>query len=270
MILCYQSTNSYNYLAQIQSDCTDEEFNKILINIDNNQLLPLVDDLVIHHIEEYIRQSVAPIFWKSFTTTLDEQQGFNLFKKAVDGLYTSLTEFLPILKRLHRVSCLNQSKDTILSEDKLLAKFKLIVRATLLAQLPLHHEYIIEQFYKIAFNVFCNTDSALPGKFFFNLECPSPFLILLSASITDTSYNNAIQCGGCNQNIERCQCQMIVYMFHETNRKLIELELLERLVGNVLTSLIHVRIKSHVSRSCDQVFDISQLIPLENVSNVFQ
>lgn len=69
---------------------------------------------------------------------------------------------------------------------------------------------------------------------------------------------------GCYQEVEKCQCQMIVYMFHETNGKLIELELLERLVGNVLTSLIHIRIKNHVSQSCDKTFDVSQLISLEN------
>lgn len=54
-------------------------------------------------------------------------------------------------------------------------------------------------------------------------------------------------------------------MFHETNRKLIELELLERLVGNVLTSLIHIRIENHVIQTCDKTFDVSQLVPLENV-----
>lgn len=53
-------------------------------------------------------------------------------------------------------------------------------------------------------------------------------------------------------------------MFHETNRKLIELELLERLVGNVLTSLIYIRIKDHVTQVCDRSFDVSQLVPLEN------
>lgn len=76
---------------------------------------------------------------------------------------------------------------------------------------------------------------------------------------------NEVQCTGCNQEVEKCQCQMIVYMFHETNRKLIELDLLERLVGNVLTSLIHIRIENHVIQSCDKTFDVSQLIPLENV-----
>lgn len=74
-----------------------------------------------------------------------------------------------------------------------------------------------------------------------------------------------IQCTGCGQEMENCRCQMIVYMFHETNRKLIELELLERLVGNVLTSLIHIRIKNHVIQTCDKTFDVSQLISLENV-----
>lgn len=76
---------------------------------------------------------------------------------------------------------------------------------------------------------------------------------------------NEIQCIGCAQEVENCQCQMIVYIFHETNRKLIELKLLERLVGNVLTSLIHIRIENHVIQTCDKTFDVSQLIPLENV-----
>ncbi|XP_066583015.1 anaphase-promoting complex subunit 2 isoform X2 [Prorops nasuta] len=80
----------------------------------------------------------------------------------------------------------------------------------------------------------------------------------------DSSSNDGNQCTGCNQTLDKCQCQMIVYMFHETNRKLIELELLERLVGNVLTSLINARIEAHVNKICEKSFDTSQLIPLEN------
>lgn len=74
------------------------------------------------------------------------------------------------------------------------------------------------------------------------------------------------QCKGCNRELDDCQCQAIVYMFHEANRKLIELELLERLVGNILTSLIHIRIENHVDRACESSFDVSQLTSLENVS----
>lgn len=58
-----------------------------------------------------------------------------------------------------------QSRDTTIQRKaQILSHFKLIVRATLLSQLPLSHEIIIENFYKIAFNVFCNTDSANTGK----------------------------------------------------------------------------------------------------------
>lgn len=91
------------------------------------------------------------------------------------------------------------------------------------------------------------------------------YLIFLLKLFTVTTGSDSVQCMGCHQEVEKCQCQMIVFMFHETNRKLIELELLERLVGNVLTSLIHIRIKNHVSQSCDKTFDVSQLKSLENV-----
>lgn len=80
-----------------------------------------------------------------------------------------------------------------------------------------------------------------------------------------TTGSDCLKCLGCYQEVEKCCCQMIVIMFHATNRKLIELELLERLVGNVLTSLIHIYIKSHVNQSCDKTFDVSQLETLENV-----
>lgn len=73
-------------------------------------------------------------------------------------------------------------------------------------------------------------------------------------------------CSGCSQDVDSCQCQNIVYMFHETNSKLIELELLERLVGNVLTRLIHIRIKNHVNQRCLKVLDVSQLSQLEKVN----
>ncbi|KAF7402890.1 hypothetical protein HZH66_005157 [Vespula vulgaris] len=209
---------------EIQNDCTDEQFATIIEQIRIWKLTNFVKDIVLHHIEYYIRQKVAPTFWKKFVNSTSEQEGFELFKSAVDGLYISLTEFLPLLKKLEYLEQEDVEK-IVLQTDNVLSRFKLIVRSTLLSQLPLDHEHIIEQFYRIAFNVFCNSDNS---------------------SLHDSSGSDAAQCGGCNQEIDKCQCQMIVYMFHETNRKLIELELLERLVGNVLTSLIHIRIKCHV------------------------
>jgi len=125
-----------------------------------------VIEIVIHNIEQYIRCHVAPTFWEKFGYTEDGQQGFELFKSAIDGLYASLTQFLPILKKLEYLR--QNTDETLLPSIKdninIEARFKLIVRATLLSQLPLCHECIIEHFYKIAFNVFCNSDNSSQGK----------------------------------------------------------------------------------------------------------
>lgn len=125
-------------------------------------------EIVINNIEQYIRCHVAPTFWEKFEYTKDGQRGFELFKSAVDSLYANLTEFLPTLKKLEylrqnrgedlRPLCIN------VRDIDIEARFKLIVRATLLSQLPLCHECIIEHFYKIAFNVFCNSDNSSQGK----------------------------------------------------------------------------------------------------------
>lgn len=121
-------------------------------------LVQFIEHLVIHQIQMYIRQNVAPTFWEQFTNDVNEQQGFKHFKTAVDGLYTSLTEFLPLLKRLEYLTQEETTQSTDL--NNVLSQFKLIVRSTLLSQLPLHYEHIVEQFYKIAFNVFCSADSS--------------------------------------------------------------------------------------------------------------
>lgn len=154
------------FLFQIQEECTEEEFANLVKILQFLGSTQYVIEIVIHNIEQYIRCHVAPVFWEKFQYTEDGQRGFELFKSAVDDLYTNLTEFLPILKKLEY---LRQNKGETLPpsvEDDIdiEAQFKLIVRATLLSQLPLCHECIIEHFYKIAFNVFCNSDNSSQGK----------------------------------------------------------------------------------------------------------
>lgn len=152
------------FLFQIQEECTEEEFANLVEVLQILKSTQYVIEIVIHNIEQYIRCYVVPAFWEKFEYTEDAQRGFELFKSAVDGLYASLMEFLPILKKLEY---LRQNKgETPLpsAEGDIEAQFKLIVRATLLSQLPLCHECIIEHFYKMAFNIFCNSDNSSQGK----------------------------------------------------------------------------------------------------------
>lgn len=91
-------------------------------------LTHLVEEMVIYHIELHIRQNVAPTFWKKFMTVADGQQGFEHFKTAVDGLYTSVTEFLPLLKKLEYL-IQDETTCVSLNENDILSRFKLIVRS---------------------------------------------------------------------------------------------------------------------------------------------
>lgn len=156
------------FLFQIQVECTEEEFTKLVERPQIHKSKQCIINLVIDCIELYIRAHIAPEFWMKFTYTENGQHGFELFKSAVDGLYDSLMEFLPILKKLEYLrrnvgGTLASTEANIDTE----AQFKLIVRAILLSRLPLYYECIIEHFYKIAFNVFCNSDNSSQGKFIF-------------------------------------------------------------------------------------------------------
>ncbi|XP_029175698.1 anaphase-promoting complex subunit 2-like [Nylanderia fulva] len=228
-------------LLHAEEECTEEEFANLVKSVRVLKLSQFVEDIVLDHVEQYICWHVAPAFWEKFQNTENSQRGFELFKSAVDDLYINYTKFLPVLKKLEYLRQ-NNDADPSGTKSDMETRLKLIIRATLFSQLPLYHERIIEQFYKIAFNVFCNLDN----------------------SSQDISDINDVRCSGCAQGVNNCQCQMIVYMFHETNRKLIELKLLERLVGNVLTSLIHIRIENHVIQTSDKTFDVSQLSSLQN------
>lgn len=151
-------------IFQVENACTDKEYLKIVEEIKNVNLTKRFEALVNHEIDRYIRQKVAPSFWSKFKNVKNEETGFEEFKGAVDGLYESLIGFLPLLKRLEQLTDTDESRDIEKRQAEILAQFKLVVRSTLLSQLPLSHEIIIEHFYKIAFNVFCNTDAASTGK----------------------------------------------------------------------------------------------------------
>jgi hypothetical protein len=111
-----------------------------------------------------MRQKITPEFWSRFSGRKTEIGGFEQFKDAVDYLYTTLTHFLPILEKLEKLRHISRIHRVIYGEDTLLGTFKVIMTSTLLSQLPLTHQIITEDFYKVSFRVFCNTDKSDSGK----------------------------------------------------------------------------------------------------------
>ncbi|GFG35378.1 hypothetical protein Cfor_00921 [Coptotermes formosanus] len=228
--------------TELPGNCPEDD--NLLEEINGLNLNKFIEDALICRIEQLMRQKITPEFWSRFSGRKTEIDGFERFKDAVDYLYSTLTHFLPILEKLEKLRHISRIHHVIYGEDTLLGTFKVIMTSTLLSQLPLTHQIITEDFYKVSFKVFCNTDK--------------------SDTDQDDSSEDVVQCGGCSHEIEQCQCQSILSVFHETNRKLIELDLLERLAGEVITALIHIRIENHVQESCKGSFDTSYISSLES------
>ncbi|KAI5643127.1 cullin family domain-containing protein [Phthorimaea operculella] len=235
--------NKINYAFPILndtifSDCTNTEFEEIQQIIINLGVQARIRDLVLIHIEKYLRQHVAPLFWAKFTKVDEEIKGFQLFKSAVNDLYESVSNFSAMLRRLSALNNCCSDNKPIYGEKDVIPGFKQLLRATLLSQLPLDFHVIINHFYKLSFNVFDNeNDSSDMGE--------------------------DVMCSGCWNEYSECNCAYIVKVFHDTNRKLMELQLLERLTGQVLTNFIQMRIEAHIQKLCTGTFDVSHIAFLE-------
>ncbi|KAJ0173732.1 hypothetical protein K1T71_010881 [Dendrolimus kikuchii] len=223
----------------IFSDCSNTEYEEVQQLISGLGIEIKIRDLILVHIEKYLRQHVAPNFWAKFSKVDEEIKGFQLFKSAVTDLYEAVSSFSPILCRLTILNNNCNDNKPIYGEKDVILGFKQLVRATLLSQLPLNFHIIINHFYKVSFNVF------------------------------DNEYENSemaedVMCSGCLNEYSDCNCAYIVKVFHDTNRKLMDLQLLERLTGQVLTNFIQMRIESHIQKICTGTFDISHIGFLEN------
>ncbi|KAL7299423.1 hypothetical protein TKK_0007666 [Trichogramma kaykai] len=235
--------------------CIDRIFREVLENISSDNLMNSQTrnclkmcpfSLLMMKIEKIVRIRVVPQFWSKFNNSInkDSKEGFQDFTDSVDELYENSKKFISVIDRLKEsISCVHQNCE--FKSDQLIKHVRHYIQGTILSQIPLQHTIIIEQFYKTAFNVFCNIEA---------LQQPCDF----------PTNNELIICEGCKQEKKNCRCQVIVNIFHKTNEKLIDLGLLERLSGSVLTSLIHIRIKNYVfSVSCNS-FNQSQIGNLEH------
>lgn len=221
------------------SDCTGSEYDEIQQIITGLGIQVRIRDLTLVHIEKYLRQHVAPSFWSKFVKVDEETKGFQLFKSAVNDLYESVSNFSEMLRRLTILNNSCSDNKPIFGEKDVILGFKQLIRATLLSQMPLNYHIIINHFYKLSFNVFDN-------------------------EYENSDMGEDVTCQGCWNDYPDCNCAYIVKVFHDTNRKLMELQLLERLTGQVLTNFIQMRIESHIQKLCDGTFDVSHISFLEN------
>ena len=114
--------------------------------------------------------------------------------------------------------------------------------------MPDNFESLVDSFYSRAFHVF----NVRQERF-------------LSEELDDsTASAEGLRCNGCDNERDHCVCPEVNRVFDEVNRKLLDLDLLERLSSNVLKNIVHSRIEQHVQETCKGSFTISHISSLEN------
>ena len=73
-----------------------------------------------------------------------------------------------------------------------------------------------------------------------------------------------LKCEGCENDQDQCMCNAIMAAFHDVNKKLMELKLLERITGEIVTSIVRQRIEKHVADTCSGSFTASYMGNLSN------
>ncbi|XP_042881814.1 anaphase-promoting complex subunit 2-like [Penaeus japonicus] len=223
----------------------------------------LVLDLALDAIWLALRQSIVPKFWQHFVTFEAQKNGkeddagegsvevMSRVATAVSELYDSAVSFLPQIHRCEMLCEQSGAKFEDCIPGGLMEHFKLHLRATLHSQMPSSFTHLLHKFYSAAFKVFYQAEVGTQVE--------------ESEEVTD----EPVPCGGCGGATDACHCQAITNTFCQVNKQLLELDLLERLAGDIISSLLLAVITDHVSTTCRDSYDQSCINQLEKwVENV--
>ena len=199
-------------------------------------------DYLQAEVEFRLRNDVVPAFWAHFKKPKSPET----FAKAVTDLYVRVSHLIPFVDRMDILSRNSGIKVAEFGQNSYMSLFKLLLKATLHSQLPPDFSGPVEAFYSQAFHSF---DTRQDNK---------------ELGLDDSSCSNQSECcEGC-QMLEGCQCNQILTTFHDINKKLDEMDILDRLTNDIITKIVRSKITTHVNDSCQGSFTVSHLKPLED------
>lgn len=184
-------------------------------------------------IRQNLTDSIVPRFYASLSAT-DDPLTTCSHKKFID--VCSAVEVLYQDYEHMSLSCQSvvlhlQLKNNCQLDSDVSAWF----RAALLAQLPHNIDRQLSSFYEYAFRIFSGTILAIEQD------------IEIRAELGD---KGDLECQICEAEALGCRCSAILATFQETNRKLIQMGILDRLCGPTINHLIEEKIVTAISEMC--------------------
>ncbi len=218
--------------------------------IEQLQQMDLVDDLieiVFLEVEKFLIDSVVPKFWTPFNQLEKyptEKEKFWAFHETIKNLnheYRALREIVKNLLKFKKEVDQDLKMDLLLRLDDLF-------RGALLSEMKNGYDAIVFSFYRISFKIFVTT----------HVDDPDELMEML---------DDQMECKGCDELQQKCECQQLVTAFTNTNLYLEEMELLDRVSGYTLGTLTQEEINNYVQEKCRGNFDVSHVASLEEWLN---
>ncbi|XP_041369273.1 anaphase-promoting complex subunit 2-like isoform X2 [Gigantopelta aegis] len=232
----------------------ESEFQCAVQVLQQHGLGHIIEEWFLENIQQDLRHRVAPQFWSSFDDKklkTDEEKlksceknehlksGDRLYE-AVDYLHSVTMQTIPCIDRLEALRLQEESYGPPVSSKRILNIIITYYKAIIFFTVPHCFLACVERFYSEAFRVFQHSSSEDPDG-----EEDSP------------------TCNGCGEDTDNCKCSTIMEKFHNVNRKLDEIGVLERISGTAVTSIVHHQIEQNIESTCKGNFEHSYIEALE-------
>lgn len=181
-------------------------------------------ELIFVQIKSHLMNTTVPKCYNGFVHDPDKFKMFERFTKAIDGLYSDFKGYIDQASRLTHLKDVHSTGP--------IETFNKYFRAALIAQLPMDFDGIVYNFFEYSFRIFANTMSH-------------------DTEMDDLEMRDEFSCSVCEAELTSgCKCAAILKIFSETNRKLIEMDILGRLCGPTIESLVEDKVESSMKEMC--------------------
>lgn len=179
--------------------------------------------VILKEIKTRLMRDTVPKFFNYFSKA---ERTFDDFAAAIDGLHAHYHVYLAVISQAWSL----RVADTESPEEELNKWF----RAALLSQLPLEFDRLVYTYFEYSFRVFSGTMAASEQDHEMDGELAK----------------DEFSCHICEGDELGCKCSAVLQRFRDTNRKLLELGIMERLCGPTIAHLVEEKIQSLTAEMC--------------------
>uniref|UniRef100_A0A915JKX8 Anaphase-promoting complex subunit 2 TPR repeats domain-containing protein n=1 Tax=Romanomermis culicivorax TaxID=13658 RepID=A0A915JKX8_ROMCU len=207
-----------------------------------------VKDLVYYQLKWELKQKIGPKFNENLQrcTTCDKPLILEYFTRAVALLHAEISNFFNICEISNSRS--NEQQRNYLDRSDILQ----FMNAVLFHRIDPIVFDVVKTVYKRTFSSY------------YQLQLRG------TTDVASVSGDFSDQCYACEKSKIKCICWSMVEKFRQCNAQLLELDLLDRLAGDIVVQIAQSTIKEQVKTVCDSIYDVQHLVLLSRTLDLLK